>query len=166
MAISHWGWLCCHDITSEDAVNMPIVYVVKYKYIWFIILLLQKHEMKKLQPPAGRAVGVFNGKSMGVARGWLRTIRYYSNVPPSCKIKTTSTNKLLRNKEYRYVAEELIKNGVNVAIKGKGVGMRSEVVADDLAAIMNCFSSCPPIIDGPFRGHIFYKDECGNYCEK
>ncbi len=122
--------------------------------------------MKKMQMPSGRATGVFNGKSMGDAGEWLRTARRYSRVPDSCKTKITSPKKLLRDKEYRFVARQFINKGVNAAIKGKGNGMESEQVADDLQAIMNYFWSSTPIIDGPFRGNVFYKDACGNYCER
>ena len=122
--------------------------------------------MKKLQVPSGRATGIFNGKSMGDAGEWLRTARRYSGVPDGCKTKIISTKKLLRNKEYRFVAKQFINKGVNVAIKGKGNCMGGGQVANDLQAIMNYFWSRTPIIDGPFRGKVFYKDACGNYCER
>jgi len=129
------------------------------------MLLLHKHDMKKLQMLSGRATGIFNAKSMSGAEEWLRTARHYANVPKGCKTKITSPKKLLRNWEYRAVARQFINKGVKVAIKGRG-DMESGQVANDLQAIMNYFWSRTPIIDEPFRGNVFYKDACGNYCER
>ena len=88
------------------------------------------------------------------------------STPTGCKTKITSPKKLLRNWEYRRVAREFINKGVKVAIKGKGNGMESEQVAADVENVMNSFWSRTPIINGPFRGNVFYKDACGNYCER
>ena len=130
------------------------------------MLLLHKHDMKKMQQPAGRATGIFNAKSMGDAGEWLRTARHYAHTPKSYKTHILSTKKLLRNKEYRLVAREFISKGVKVAIKGRGDGVSGEQAADNLQCVMSYFWTCKPVIDGPFRGNVFYKDSCGNYCER
>ena len=122
------------------------------------MLLPHKHDMKKMQQPAGRAVGFFNSyQSRKAVKYYLPLIEQCTEMPAEVKVKTTSAAKLKRNKRWRKIATDAHLNGERHVIKGRCAGCDGEGVAIEIKQILNQAYQSPLYKEeDEFRGSVHY----------